>query len=256
MAELLFYKNGVFSFTLPDYHFKDMKTDQRKKFAVIVAGGKGARMASSVPKQFLMLNGKPVLYYSLAAFINAYPDIRIILVHPENELQQIHEALQWVERRDIILVKGGATRFASVKNGLERVSASSVIFIHDGVRPLVSTDLIHRCYEHALVNGNAIPVLPLKDSIRKIWRSDKGEDHSTAEDRNSYRMVQTPQVFLSEIILPAFDRPYDAAFTDEATVVEKSGGVIHLIRGQEQNIKITEPDDLWLASQLLQKRDN
>lgn len=225
-----------------------MKTDQRQKFAVIVAGGKGVRMESAVPKQFLMLDNKPVLYYSLAAFIDSYPDIHIILVHPENDLDRIRDVMKYFTNADIKLVKGGATRFHSVKNGLQAIKTSSIIFIHDGVRPLVSIDLIHRCYEQALMMGNAIPSVSVKESIRRIM-----PDGNTAEDRNNFRIVQTPQTFLSEIILPAFDRPYESDFTDEATVVEKSGIVIHLIDGEEQNIKITQPNDLWLASQILKR---
>jgi 2-C-methyl-D-erythritol 4-phosphate cytidylyltransferase len=227
-----------------------MTADPRGKYAVIVAGGKGLRMATEIPKQFLPLAGKPVLYHTLKAFTLALPDIKIVLVYPESDRDRIRQVLNDFNEDGFILVKGGATRFDSVKNGLNEIRSPSVIFVHDGVRPLLSTDLIKRCYKEALLRGNAIPALPLKESIRMVKDNDNG-----SVNRENYRIIQTPQTFLSELLLPAFDRPYDPSFTDEATVVEKAGGKIHLIPGEEQNIKITHPYDLWLATRILTERN-
>lgn len=207
-------------------------------------------MASKMPKQFLPLAGKPVLYHTVKAFVHAFPDIHIILVYPENSLALVQEALATFTGNEIIFVPGGDVRFESVKHGLSEIRSPSVVFVHDGVRPLVSAGLIQKCYEQALSLGSAIPSLPLKESIRKIDGND-----SLAADRTAYCSIQTPQTFLSEVLLLAFNTDYDPSFTDEATVVEKAGGHIHLISGEEQNIKITEPYDLWLAEQIMKERN-
>ncbi|MFY0253656.1 2-C-methyl-D-erythritol 4-phosphate cytidylyltransferase [Chitinophaga sp. 30R24] len=221
-----------------------------KKVAIIVAGGSGTRMQSAVPKQFLELNGKPVLYHTIAAFAAAFPDMEIVLVLPEahftfaNALSQ-----QFTNPPALTLVKGGETRFHSVKNGLQQVKAPAVVFIHDGVRPLVSTALIRSCYEAALAHGSAIPVIDMKDSIREV--SVAG---NVAVNRERFRIIQTPQTFLSDLILPAFELPYDPLFTDEATVVERLGHAVHLLAGEEANIKITKPLDLTIAAALLKEQ--
>ncbi len=223
---------------------------ERNKVAIIVAGGSGSRMQSAVPKQFLDLNGKPVLYHTIAAFVNAYADIRIVLVLPEAHFESAEQVLShFPARPDITLVKGGETRFHSVKNGLQHAGPDAVIFVHDGVRPLISPALIRNCYEAALVYGAAIPVIDMKDSIRVVEK-----EKNAAVDREKYRIIQTPQTFLSEILLPAFDLPYDPLFTDEATVAERLGHTIHLVQGEEANIKITRPLDLIIASALLQEQ--
>lgn len=207
------------------------------------------RMAAATPKQFLPLAGKPVLFHTLRAFMLALPDIRIVLVYPEDCLELVKEVLGDFKGNDITLVKGGKTRFESVGNGLAEVRSPAVVLVHDAVRPLVSADLIRRCRREALVRGNAVPALPLRESIRLVK-----EEGNTAVDRAAYQVIQTPQAFLSEILLPAFSRPYDPSFTDEATVVEKAGQSIHLIPGEHQNIKITLPYDLLLAARLLEER--
>ncbi|WP_211999702.1 2-C-methyl-D-erythritol 4-phosphate cytidylyltransferase [Chitinophaga sp. HK235] len=221
---------------------------ERKKIAIIVAGGSGTRMQSTVPKQFLDLAGRPVLYYTITAFAQAYPDMEIVLVLPENHISQANHLLQSFEDMPAItIVKGGETRFHSVKNGLQQVKDNAVVFVHDGVRPLVSPALIRTCYEAALSHGSAIPAIDMKDSIREV-----SGDKNMAVNRDRFRIIQTPQTFLSELILPAFELPYDPLFTDEATVVERLGQQIHLVTGEESNLKITKPLDLVLAKAFLQ----
>ncbi len=218
-----------------------------KKTAIIVAGGNGSRMNSTLPKQFLLLQGKPVLYYTLHTFLNAYDDINIILVLPEEYTgagQEIIDA--FFDYNRIQITAGGRTRFHSVQNGLQLVKEESIVFVHDGVRCLVSKALIHRCYEAALEHGAAIPVTSCKDSVRLV-RSDTNE----ALERSMIKMVQTPQTFHSKILLPAFKIDFKDKFTDEATVVEAFGLKIHLVEGEENNFKITRPVDLLLAEQLL-----
>lgn len=221
-----------------------------EKFAVLVAGGKGLRMGSALPKQFLPLRDRPVLYYAIKAFLDAYSDIHIILVLPEDQLSYAQMVLtEFPERIDMTIVTGGETRFHSVQNGLKATRENSIIFVHDGVRPLVSVDLIRRCYEQAVEKGSAIPAIAVSDSIRTT----DGEQ-SRPVSRDHLRSIQTPQVFRSEIIVPAFAQPYNAAFTDEATVVEANGTNVYLIEGEKSNIKVTTPEDLILAEALLKER--
>ncbi|SFE79337.1 2-C-methyl-D-erythritol 4-phosphate cytidylyltransferase [Chitinophaga sp. CF118] len=220
--------------------------EPRKKVAIIVAGGSGTRMGSAIPKQFLELAGKPVLWHTVTAFVKAYSDMQIVLVLPEVHFSYVESWLPEFAGTTVTLVKGGETRFHSVKNGLDQVKEPAVIFIHDGVRPLASTALIRSCYEAALAHGSAIPAIDMKDSIREI-----GEEGNRAVNRERFKIIQTPQTFLSELILPAFALPYDPLFTDEATVVERQGHRIQLVPGEEANIKITRPLDLVIASTLL-----
>ncbi|MGN7823018.1 2-C-methyl-D-erythritol 4-phosphate cytidylyltransferase [Chitinophaga sp. 22536] len=222
----------------------------RKKTAIIVAGGSGSRMQSAVPKQFLDLAGKPVLYHTITAFTEAYPDIDIVLVLPENHISYANNLLQAFDSIPAItMVQGGETRFHSVKNGLQQVKEEGVVFVHDGVRPLVSPALVRTCYEAACSHGSAIPVIDMKDSVREV----NGE-HNRAVDRGRFRIVQTPQTFVSSWILPAFEQPYDPLFTDEATVVEHFGHFVHLVPGEESNLKITKPLDLVMAKAFLDLR--
>ena len=219
-----------------------------KKIAVIVAGGNGTRMNTQMPKQFLLLNGKPVLYYTIDTFLKAYDDLKIILVLPEEYIAAGKEIIDaYFDSSRIIITEGGRTRFHSVQNGLQLIDKESIIFVHDGVRCLLSTDLIHRCYDTAVEFGSAIPVVDCKDSVRVI----KGENNEAAE-RNNIKLVQTPQTFHSKILLPAFKIDFKDKFTDEATVVEAFGLKVHLVEGEENNIKITKPADLLIAEKLLQ----
>lgn len=218
------------------------------KYAIIVAGGTGTRMGTPLPKQFLMLHGKPVLYYTLKTFLDSYPDLHIILVLPETYTDMGQEIIDaYFDKERIRITTGGDTRFQSVKNGLALVEKESIIFVHDGVRCLLTKDLIERCYRSALETGSGIPVLPSRDSVRLV--RDNGSD---ALDRNRVVLVQTPQTFHSKIILPAFQIDYKDKFTDEATVVEAFGMQVTLVEGEEKNIKITRPQDLAVAASLLQ----
>ncbi len=217
------------------------------KYAIIVAGGSGTRMGTSLPKQFLLLHQKPVLYYTLKTFLESYPDLHIILVLPVDYTDMGQEIIDaYFDKERIRITAGGDTRFQSVKNGLSLVEKESIVFVHDGVRCLLTKDLIHRCYESALSTGSAIPVLPSRDSVRLV--RDNGSD---ALDRNRIVLVQTPQTFHSKIILPAFQIDYKDKFTDEATVVEAFGMQVTLVEGEERNIKITRPEDLIVAESYL-----
>lgn len=221
-----------------------------KKFAIIVAGGSGRRMGAAMPKQFLMLQEKPLLWHTLNTFLKSYADLIIILVLPADYLaegKQIAESLDATNR--ILITEGGETRFHSVKNGLALVSEKSVVFVHDGVRCLVTPSLITRCYEQALVKGSAIPAVTATDSIRIT----DGDSHKVA-DRSQVRIIQTPQTFLSTILKPAFQMPYSEAFTDEATVVEAAGVKVFLTEGDHTNLKVTRPVDLLLAERILADR--
>jgi 2-C-methyl-D-erythritol 4-phosphate cytidylyltransferase len=221
-----------------------------KKYAVIVAAGSGSRMGSSLPKQFLLIKNKPVLYYTLRAFLNAFEDLRVILVLPVDFTDMGQEIIDaWFEKDRIRIMAGGDTRFQSVKNGLQLVEDDSIVFVHDGVRCLVTEKLIHRCFKQAVEAGTAIPVVASKDSVRLIH-----EDGNDAIDRNKVMLVQTPQTFHSKIILPAFMIDYKDKFTDEATVVEAYGIKVNLVEGEENNIKITKPADLVFAEKILEEK--
>ena len=220
-----------------------------KKYAVIVAGGSGQRMKTDLPKQFLLLKGKPLIYYTIHSFLHAFIDIEIILVLPQQYLTLGHELVaQMQAEKKVQIVAGGASRFASVKNGLQLVRHPSVVFVHDGVRCLVSQKLIKSCYKQALEKGSAVPVVTATDSIRIT----EGDTHR-AVDRNSIQIVQTPQTFHSEILLTAFQQNSDQGFTDEASVVEGTGTQVYLIEGDYNNLKITRPIDLLFAEKLLEQ---
>lgn len=221
-----------------------------KTYAVIVAGGSGNRMGTALPKQFLELEGKPVLVHTAGAFLRAFPSTELVMVLPQAYLEKGRDLMKgYFPDSNLHFTEGGETRFHSVQQGLKLVSGPAIIFIHDAVRCLVSDSLIQRCYEQASQKGSAIPAISVKDSIRMI-----SADHSTVINREILRAVQTPQTFHSEIILKAFRQDYDPSFTDEATVVEKSGQRIELIEGEETNIKVTYPVDLLVAGSILKNR--
>lgn len=221
-----------------------------KKYAIIVAGGSGTRMGGPLPKQFLLLHGKPMLYYSIKAFLDAFEDLQLILVLPVEYThigQEIIDA--WFEKDRIRITAGGDTRFQSVRNGLALVENESIIFVHDGVRCLLTQKLIYRCFEKAMETGTAIPAIPSRDSTRILM-----EDGNEAIDREKVRLVQTPQTFHSKILLPAYQIGYKEKFTDEATVVEAYGMKLSLVEGEEENIKITRPIDMLIAELILESR--
>jgi 2-C-methyl-D-erythritol 4-phosphate cytidylyltransferase len=218
-----------------------------KKYAIIVAGGTGKRMQNDIPKQFLLINNKPVLFYTLNVFLKTFNDLQIILVLPVEFMSMGREIIDgYFNNERIIITAGGDTRFQSVKNGLQLVVEESIVFVHDGVRCLLSPDLIKRCYDQAIETGSAIPAIAIKDSVRII--TDEGNE---ALDRSSIKCIQTPQTFHSKILLPAFNIDYKDKFTDEATVVEAYGLKVFLIEGEENNIKITRPVDMLVAEKLI-----
>ena len=223
-----------------------------KKIALIVAAGNGSRMNNEIPKQFLLLKHKPILYYSIQAFLEAFDDIEIILVLPQEFMANGQEIVDgYFDNSRFRFCAGGRTRFHSVQNGLAMIDDAdeSIIMVHDGVRCLLTPGLIRRCYDAALEFGTAIPVLPCKDSVRIV----EANNENSIVDRNRLRLVQTPQAFHNKILLPAFKIDYKDQFTDEASVVEAFGIKLNLIDGEEHNIKITAPLDLQLAEILLAK---
>jgi 2-C-methyl-D-erythritol 4-phosphate cytidylyltransferase len=221
-----------------------------KKFAVIVAAGTGTRMGGTIPKQFLLLHEKPLLYYSVKAFLEAYDDLQIILVLPVAYMDQGEEIIDaYFDKERISVTAGGDTRFQSVKNGLKLVDEDAIIFVHDAVRCLLTVALIHRCYQSAEETGTAIPIVMSKDSVRLI-----GEDGNEAVNRTQVALVQTPQTFHSKILIPAYQIDYKDKFTDEASVVEAYGLKVSLVEGEETNIKITTSFDLAIAERILQQK--
>ncbi|HKB43661.1 MAG TPA: 2-C-methyl-D-erythritol 4-phosphate cytidylyltransferase [Chitinophagaceae bacterium] len=219
------------------------------KYAIIVAAGTGTRMGGELPKQFQLLKGKPVLWYSVKAFTDSYDDVQLILVLPENHLEKGEQLVKEFPSYHIHVIVGGDTRFQSVKNGLNLVKDPSIVFVHDGVRCLVSADLIKRCYKQAVEKGSAIPAVTAIDSIRIL----ENGSHFI-KDKQQVRIIQTPQTFLSNILLPAFEQPFNESFTDEATVVEAFDKEIFLIEGEYDNIKITRPIDLLIAEKIIENR--
>jgi 2-C-methyl-D-erythritol 4-phosphate cytidylyltransferase len=216
---------------------------------VIVAGGSGRRMGNELPKQFLSLLGKPILIRTIAAFRDALPQALIRVVIPQPYMEMTSEMIrEYNLNHQLELVEGGETRFNSVKNGIQGCGTDSLILVHDAVRCLVSNQLIQRCVSHAVQNGSAIPVVAVRDSMRKLTT----ERTSEVVVREGLYIVQTPQVFLSSILLQAFDQEYQKAFTDEASVVESTGHPVSLVEGEHRNIKITFPEDLLVASCLVQ----
>lgn len=219
-----------------------------KKYAVIVAAGLGKRMNSNTPKQFMLLSEKPMLYYTINTFLKSFKDIEIILVLPKEYIEEGEKIITtFFNHNNITVIPGGPTRFHSVQHGLNHVNEKGIVFVHDGVRALVTEMLIQRCYKQAIEIGSAIPVIVCKDSVR-IVNGDKNQ----AIDRNNIRLIQTPQTFKTEVLLPAFNVEYKELFTDEATTVEAFGTTIHLIEGEANNIKITQPIDLLVAEKILE----
>ena len=215
--------------------------------ALIVAGGKGLRMGSELPKQFLPIGGKPVLMRTLEAFHRFDEKMQIILVLPR-EQQDFWRELCEEHGFDIkhLIADGGETRFHSVKNGLALVNGIGVGGIHDGVRPFVSQEVIARCFREAVVRKAVIPVIDVVETVRHLT-----ESGSETVSRNDYKLVQTPQVFDADLLKRAYEQEFTPFFTDDASVVEAMGVPVYLVEGNRENIKITTPFDLKVASALL-----
>jgi 2-C-methyl-D-erythritol 4-phosphate cytidylyltransferase len=217
-----------------------------KKYVIIVAGGSGTRMKSAVPKQFIELQGKPILMRSIHKFFTTLDNCSIIVVlakENQEEWKALCKQHQFIISHEV--VDGGETRYASVKNGLALVPDACIVGIHDAARPLVSTTTILKTYEEAELMGNASPAVPLTDSIRRL----KGKEN-TGVDRKDYLIIQTPQCFHSHLIKKAFEKSYRPEFTDDASVLESYGEKIHLTEGNRENVKITTPQDLIIAEAL------
>ncbi len=218
-------------------------------YIIIVAGGKGLRMGSDIPKQFLPIGGKPVLMRTLERFRQYSPTLQIILVLPKAQ-QDYWQKLckEYAFDIDYQLADGGETRFHSVQNGLAKIpdNAQGVVGVHDGVRPFPSIDVIRNCYETAREKKAVIPVIPVVETVRHL----KG-DTSVTVPRNDYRLVQTPQTFDIQLLKEANRQPYNDGFTDDASVVEAYGFDITLVEGNRENIKITTPYDLKIAEVLI-----
>lgn len=203
-------------------------------------------MGAEIPKQFLLLSGRPVLMHTIEQFLAFDPSIDIVLVLPENQITAWNKLCSVHNfKAEVTIVAGGKERFHSVKNGLEKVKGN-VVGVHDAVRPLVSVEVIENCYERAENSGAAIPIVPLKQSLRKISGEATG-----AVDRSQFGLVQTPQCFSIDVLKKAYQLEYTNLFTDDASVVEASGVEIELVDGNEENIKITTPADLRLAELLM-----
>lgn len=222
---------------------------EKQKYAVIVAGGSGSRMGSEIPKQFLALAGKPILFHTIEQFLQIN-GIQIILVLPEKDIAYWHQttAQTLFDKNPSIRIEvGGKTRFQSVRNGLKHVKDNALVAVHDGVRPLIDVSIIEQSFRTANESGSAVTSVLLKDSVREVI----AENHNKAVDRTKFRLIQTPQTFRTEIMKIAFEVEEQAFFTDCASVVEFAGFEINLIEGSYKNIKITTPEDLLIAEALL-----
>jgi 2-C-methyl-D-erythritol 4-phosphate cytidylyltransferase len=228
-------------------------------YVIIVAGGKGLRMGSDIPKQFLPIGGKPVLMRTLERFREYSENLQIILVLPEAQQDYWKELCNKYDFQvDYQIANGGQTRFHSVQNGLALIpdNAEGVVGVHDGVRPFPSIEVIQRCYETARTAKAVIPVIPIVETVRQILPSNQStpsnpnNPSSTTVPRDHYRLVQTPQTFDIQLLKAANRQPYNDGFTDDASVVESYGHAITLVEGNRENIKITTPYDLRIGEMI------
>lgn len=221
-----------------------------KKSVIIVAAGSGSRMKEDIPKQFIPLLGIPVLMHTIRCFYNYDPQAELV-VSLSRSYQEYWKELCYKHHFDLphVIATGGETRFHTVRNSLAVAVQGELIAIHDGVRPLVSHETLDRCFLMAAEKGSAIPCIPVSDSVRM-----KKENDSIPVDRELYRLIQTPQVFRREILEKAFQQNYQAAFTDDASVVERAGYPVFLVDGNPENIKITTRVDLAIAGALLNNK--
>lgn len=218
-----------------------------QRTTIIVAGGSGKRLGGPVPKQFQKIKGRPLLMWTIEAFHHFDPSMPIVVVLPGAHFD-IWKALCMGHRffLEHQVVAGGEQRFHSVKAGLDQVKGDGLVAVHDGVRPLVSKELISRCFAAAHQHSAAVPVVPVVPSIRETTA-----DGSRALDRSKLLAVQTPQCFHTDLLRKAFALPYDPAFTDEATLVERLGVKVRLVEGEEHNVKVTTPSDLRMVELLI-----
>ena len=218
-------------------------------YIIIVAGGKGLRMGTDIPKQFLPIGGKPVLMRTLERFREYSADLQIILVLPKAQQDYWQELCQEYDFKvEYQMTDGGETRFHSVQHGLALIpdNAEGVVGVHDGVRPFPSIDVIRNCYETARKKKAVIPVIPIVETVRHLQ-----DETSVTVPRGDYRLVQTPQTFDIQLLKAANRQPYNDGFTDDASVVEAFGFDVTLVEGNRENIKITTPYDLKIAEVLI-----
>jgi 2-C-methyl-D-erythritol 4-phosphate cytidylyltransferase len=221
-----------------------------REYALVVAGGKGTRIPGTLPKQFLTLNGRPILLHTLDAFYRYNPQLPVVLVLPADDRSTwLQITRQYTCHNPVTLVDGGETRFQSVRNGLAALSGEGLVAIHDGVRPLISEDIIGASYRLAAAHKTAIAAVRLKESIRMT-----DQDTTRAVDRSRFRLIQTPQTFDLALIKKAYQQKEDATMTDDASVAERAGFNISLFEGSYENIKITTPEDLVVAEALLKQK--
>ncbi|MGM9803347.1 MAG: 2-C-methyl-D-erythritol 4-phosphate cytidylyltransferase [Muribaculaceae bacterium] len=222
------------------------------RYIIIVAGGSGSRFGADKPKQFLPLAGKPVLMHTISRFASL-SNVNITVVLPKAFVQWWHElCAEYHFTTPHNIVEGGNSRFASVKNAIATLtpSATDIIAVHDGVRPLISQQRIEAILQQAATLGSAVPVIPVTDSIRQYTGNG---DESVPLLRDSLRAVQTPQAFNAQALVAAYNTPFNPSYTDDASVIEQNGGTVHLIDGEVTNIKITHPNDLTIAQLLLER---
>lgn len=220
----------------------------RQQAVIIVAGGTGSRMQSELPKQFIKVNGKEILLHTIDRFLQFDPQIRIIISVHNDYLEFANTLLTEHHIKNFRLTAGGDTRFQSVKNGLQLIEdADTVVGIHDAARPLVSLKTISGCYNTAAQKGNATPAIKIAETIREVT-----SESNKPANRDHFKVIQTPQCFVASKIKKAFEQPYSANFTDDASVLEAAGEKIVLVEGNLENIKITNPHDLIIAKALLQ----
>jgi 2-C-methyl-D-erythritol 4-phosphate cytidylyltransferase len=214
-----------------------------EKIALIVAGGSGTRMNTAIPKQFLLLKGFPVLMHTLNRFYRYDKEIRMILVLPDDQFitwQKLCREFSFEVKHEVRA--GGESRFLSVQKNLGDIPDQCLVAVHDGVRPLVSEETIDRCFKSAREFGNAIPCMEIPETLRYL-----DEWGNRQVDRSKYRLIQTPQVFEGSILKNAYKQEFRPEFTDDAGVVESMGHTIHLVEGNQENIKITLKKDLVIA---------
>lgn len=228
---------------------------ERKKYVIFTAAGSGTRMKASEPKQFLLLGGLPVLHRSIFAFVDACPDVKVVTVLPKNQIEHWKDlCIKYPLDVPQIIVEGGITRFHSVRNALAKVPDGAIVAVHDGVRPLVSKELIRKMFDRMASCRGLVPVVPVTDTLKSLERNKNGELVSTGlpdPDRSRVFGAQTPQMFLSEELKAAYGLPYDTSYTDDASVAARYGIPLSWIEGERNNIKLTTPGDMVLAEMFI-----
>ena len=228
---------------------------ERKKYVIFTAAGSGTRMKASEPKQFLLLSGLPVLHRSIFAFVDACPDVKVVTVLPKNQIEHWKDlCIKYPLDVPQIIVEGGITRFHSVRNALAKVPDGAIVAVHDGVRPMVSKELIRKMFDRMRECRGLVPVVPVTDTLKSLERNKDGELVSTGmpdPDRSRVFGAQTPQMFLSEELKAAYALPYDTAYTDDASVAARYGIPLSWIEGERNNVKLTTREDYLFLENLL-----